>query len=316
MSEIDRTQFIGGSDAAAILGVSPWKSAFRLYQEKIGEFTEEITPEKQRVFDRGHRWEPVVAEMVIDELQEQGRDVQIVCRNYRYSEIMFPFLACEIDMELRIDGEDCNVEIKTVHPFAAKEWGEEGSDEIPLHYLAQVMHGLMIVPRRRCIVAALIGVDDLRIHWVDRDEETIAAIRAKEIEFWRRVQERDPPDPTTAEDVKWLYGRDAGIVMDADEEMARICAELHYQKTCASHCEKSIEKLSTRIKLAMGHASTLTYQGQKIATWKSNKASSVTDWQAAFELLQSNTQASAEEICNAIRGATKTAPGNRPLLIK
>lgn len=308
-SAIDRTKFIGGSDAAAILGVSPWKSAFRLYLEKVGEFKEEITPEKQRVFDRGHRWEPVVAEMVIDELRERGHDVQKVSRNYRYSDVEFPFLQSEIDLELFIDGEGCSVEIKTVHPFSAKEWGEEGSDEIPLHYLAQAMHGLMIVPRRRrCIVAALIGVDDLRIHEIERDEETIAAIRAKEVEFWRRVQERDPPDPTTAEDVKWLYGRDAGIVMDADEELARICAELHYQKTCARHCEKAIEKLSTRLKLAMGHASTLIYQGQKIATWKSNKDSTKTDWQAAYLDL-----APAKD---HIQKFIKSAPGNRPLLIK
>ena len=49
----DRTTYIGSSDVAAILGVSPWKSAFLLYQEKIGAHVEEITPAKQKLFDAG-----------------------------------------------------------------------------------------------------------------------------------------------------------------------------------------------------------------------------------------------------------------------
>ena len=311
----DRTAFIGGSDVSAILGVSPWKSPFQLYQEKIGAFCEEITREKQRLFDRGHRWEPVVVEMLVDELMDRGHDVQIIDRNARYQDPEFPFLACELDLELLIDGEEHNAEIKTVSPFAAKAWGEQDTDEIPLYYAAQVMHGLMVKPRKRAIVAALIGVDDLRLHQVERDEETIAAIRAKEVEFWRRVQERDAPEPTTADDVKWLYARDGGIVMEADEELVRLCEEIRQGKDIAKQCDARIETLSTRLKCAMGHASTLVYQGQKLATWKSTKDSRTTDWKSAFSDLC--IAANVGELCGQmIERHTTTRPGARPLLIK
>lgn len=60
----DRTQFIGGSVAAAILGVSRWKTPFQLYQEKIGAFVEESSPARDRVLNRGKRWEPVIGTMV------------------------------------------------------------------------------------------------------------------------------------------------------------------------------------------------------------------------------------------------------------
>lgn len=312
----DRAAFIGGSDVAAILGVSPWKSAFRLYQEKIGEFVEEVTPAKQKLFNRGHRWEPVVVDMLIDELRDHGHDVQIIGRNARYQDAHHPFLACELDLELLIDGEETNGEMKTVHPFAAKEWGEQDTDEIPLHYAAQVMHGLMIKPRRRCVLAALIGADDLRVHWVERDEETIAAIRAKEIEFWQRVQERNAPDPASADDVKWLFPRDSGIVMEADDDLFAAVTHLAGLKAELKRLDSTAESTATRIKSAMGHASTLIYQGQKIATWRSNKESTKTDWKAAFEHLQQNTGASAEQIVNAVRSASKSVPGARPLLIK
>lgn len=312
----DRRLFIGGSDCPAVLGISPWKSAFKLYQEKTGEITENITPAKQRIFDRGHRWEPVVVNMLVDELQDRGHDVQIIGLNSLYNDEELPFLACELDLELLIDGEEVNGEMKTVHPFAAREWGKEESDEIPIHYAAQVMHGLMVKPRRRAVVAALVGADDLRVRWIARDDETIAGIRAKEIEFWRRVQERDPPDPESLDDVKWLYARDGGIVMEADDELHSHVTHLAGIKAELKRLDSAAEATATRIKLAMGHASTLIYRGQKICTWKSNKESTKTDWKQAFDILQRDTQASEEQILNSILMATTTAPGNRPLLIK
>ncbi len=306
MSEIDRTKFIGGSDSAAILGVSPWKSAFQLYQEKIGALVEEITPTKQRIFARGHRWEPVVVEMLIDELQDRGHDVKIIARNARYIDREFPFLACELDLELMVDGEEFNGEIKTVHPFAAKDWGEQGSDEIPIYYAAQGMHGLMVKPRRRCIFAALVGADDLRIHQIERDEETIAGIRAKEVAFWQRVQDRNPPDPQTADDVNWLYAKDSGEITEADDELLRLVGELHYLKTSTKLAEASIERVSTQIKLAMGDAAILVYEGKVIATWKNNKPSQKTDWRADEH----------RPPMSLIERHTKIVAGNRPLLLK
>lgn len=304
----DRTQFIGGSDTAAILGISPWKSGFLLYQEKIGTFIDDPTPEKQRIFARGKRWEPVVVEMLSDEMKDRGHDVKIVGRNQRYQDAECPFLAAEIDLELQIDGEVCNGEMKTVHPFAAKAWGEPGSDEIPIYYAAQVMHGLMVTKRRRCVVAALIGADDLRIHQIERDEETIAGIRAKELAFWQRVQDRNPPDPETAEDVKWLYAKDEGGVADANDELLRLVGELHYQKVTAKHAEDAIERISTQIKLAMGNASLLMRDGRPIATWKSNRPCKKIDWRGV-----------AGELCAPaylIERHTKIMAGNRPLVLK
>lgn len=155
----DRSKFIGGSDTAAILGVSPWKSAFQLYQEKTGEYQEEITPAKQKIFNRGKRWEPIVIEMLVDELEDRGHDVKIITRNQRYIDPDYGFLAAEIDLELLLDGQHINGEMKTVHPFAAKDWGEQDTDEIPIYYTSQVSHGQMVTGRNRTIVAALIGAD-------------------------------------------------------------------------------------------------------------------------------------------------------------
>ena len=309
MIDIDRKTYIGGSDVAAILGVSPWKSAFQLYQEKIGAFAEEVSPAKTNLFRRGHRWEPIVVEMLVDELCERGHAVELVAQNQRYADPTFPFLAAEIDLELLIDGEPVNGEAKTVSPFAAKLWGEEETDDIPIYYAAQVMHGMMLRPRQRAVVAALTGFDDRpRIHWIERDEETIAGIRAKEIEFWQRVQDRNPPPPESVDDVRWLYKRDDGETIEADDELLSLCQALKDTKQDAKSLAARTSLLETKIKLRIGSAATVIHGGQRVATWKNNKNGQKTDWQAAYLDLS--------PAADHINKFTTTTAGNRPLLIK
>ncbi|TXH46589.1 MAG: endonuclease [Desulfurellales bacterium] len=307
----DRTLFIGGSDAAAILGISKWKTPFQLYQEKTGAYVEDSTPMRDRVLARGKRWEPVVVEMLIDELEARGHDVKVIGRNLRYQDAQHPFLACELDLELLIDGEEVNGEMKTVHPFAAKEWGTPETDEIPLYYAAQVMHGLMIKPRRRALVAALIGADDLRIYFMERDEETIAAIRSKEIEFWHQVQTQTPPDPTAHADLNWLYRKDTGSVAEADDATMLACQQLKDMKAEAKALETRIDEATALIKARMGDAATLLYRGNPVATWKNNKDSVVTDWKGlALDYWPDGIPA------DLLAQHTTTRPGARPFNLK
>ena len=309
LQQLDRSSYIGGSDVAAILGVSPWQSAFMLYQKKLGLFQEEITEAKQKIFDRGHRWEPIVVEMLVDELKSRGHDVQILARNQRYKDAELPFLAAEIDLELLIDGEEVNAEAKTVSPYAVKEWGVEDSDDVPIYYAAQVMHGLMIKPRKRAVVAALTGFDDKpRIHWIERDDETIHAIRTREIEFWNRLQNREAPDPETIEDVQFLYKKDKGLVIEADDELASLVIELKNEKQRRKHSEAQEEMLATKIKLLMGDAAVAMHNGKPICTWKNNKDSVKTDWRAMGEYLNAPPETIAK--------FQSTHPGARVLLLK
>ena len=295
---------------AAILGVSPWTTPFMLYQKKTGAYVEEITPAKRRILERGHRWEPIVLEMLVDELTDRGHDVQVVATSQRYKDAEHAFLAAEIDAELIVDGEPVNGEMKTASYFAAGAWGEYDSDEVPIYYLAQVMHGLMIQPRRRAVVAAVTGFDERpMVRWVERDEETIAAIRAREIEFWQRIQSGDAPDPATPDDVKWLYPKDSGATLEADIELLEACGDLKALKANAKELDAQIELLATKVKARMGEAAALLGpNGKPIATWKTNKDGIKTDWQAVA------TEAGAD--ADLIAQHTKTTQGARPFLVK
>lgn len=306
----DRTQFIGGSDVGAILGVSPWTTPFQLYHKKIGALVEEITPAKQRIFDRGHRWEPIVLEMLVDELRARGHDVEVIATNQRYQDTELPFLACELDAELLIDGEETNAEMKTANYFAAGAWGTYDSDDIPIYYAAQGMHGLMVKPRCRAVFAAVTGFDERpMVRFMGRDEETIAGIRAREIEFWERIQTRNPPPPVDPEDVKWLYQRDAGTSIDATNDVVEMVRYLKEMKISAKAQEAQIELMAARIKNFMGsNAILLGPDGKPLATWKNNKDSTVIDFKAAYQDLA--------PAADHIGDFTTTKAGSRPFNLK
>lgn len=268
--EMNRLGFIGGSDVAAILGVSPWKSPHELWLQKMGRVEKEaVTPEQQKRFDRGHRLEPVVLQMLIDRLQDDGHDVQLLRTNERYQDAEHPFMSCEIDFELMLDGEHINGDCKTVHPFAAKKWGEEGTDEVPIEYAAQFMHGLGITGRQRCIVATLIGMDDLLIYMVERDDETIAGIRGRVVEFWNECIVADtPPDPIDFDDCRAIYAKSNGGTIEATSEIRDCVFNLAEAKAKIKSLERTEEELSYRITAFMAPNATLTFGGNVIATWK------------------------------------------------
>lgn len=272
---VDRKSFIGGSDVAAVLGISPWRTPLQLWEAK----TRAAIPDdnaKKKIFKRGHRWESVVAEMLVEHLESSGHQVEFVAANRRYVDPDMDFLAAEIDYEIRLDGEQeiTNVELKTVSPFKAKEWGEEDTDESPVWYTAQAMHGLGITGRTRCLVAPLFGADEIRTYPIVRDDETIEAMRARCDAFWQLVQTGVRPDPTTLADLDRLYqGDPQAPALYADNDLHRQILRLRAIKAEINAREAEGEAIEFDIKQAMGNAVELCTDDKVAITWKPRKQS-------------------------------------------
>lgn len=213
----DRTKYIGSSDIASIIGISPWRSALDVWLEKRGEAEESTDPARERRLKRGIRLEPIVIEMFQEE-----KGVFVVDRNTRYSHSEYPFLAAQIDFEYDPDGEcsaPCNGETKTVDPRAAYDWGPDGSQEIPDYYAAQVMFGLAVTGRKEATVVALIG-DDLRCYVFQRDDELCAELIRKAVEFWDvNVGMGIPPAIQTKDDASKLVKRFSGFTFEVNSEL-------------------------------------------------------------------------------------------------
>jgi putative phage-type endonuclease len=262
VSTQDRRHFLGGSDAGAILGLSPWRTPLDVYNEKTAAERPADDPKKAKIFRRGKILEPYVLDMLRDE-----KGIKVRAANARFIDPEFDFLACEVDA---VTDDDEDIEIKTVHPFAAGEWGDENTDEIPDHYSAQAIHGLMVTRKRSRMVAALIGADDLRVFRVERDEETIVGGRQRLLFFWQCVQERTPPPPIRLSDLSKLYGVDAGQVLAVDNELRVLdsLARIRDLKERIKGDEKTLEAEEFIVKEFMKSAAVLTVANKKVCSWK------------------------------------------------
>ena len=109
--------------------------------------------------------------------------------------------------------------------------------------------------------------------------------------------------------MKWLYPKDDGNAIEADDELIEVCGTLKAIKAEAKALDARIEPQAAKIKARMGAAASLLGpNGKPIATWKTNKDSAATDWKAACLDLKPT----AEHLARF----TTTKPGARPFLIK
>ena len=115
------------------------------------------------------------------------------------------FIGGHIDR--RVLAEKTFLECKTSNAWDYRDWGHEetGRDGVPLHYQAQCEHYMNILNCSHCYLAVLIGGNDFRVFRIERSPTMSAALLAAELEFWRRVQQDDPPPLRTEADarVRW-----------------------------------------------------------------------------------------------------------------
>jgi len=272
-----RERYLGSSDIAAILGISPWKTRLQIYEAKTQPREIEDKPGKRRLFNRGKRWEAVVGDMLHEKLQADGHKVEILSTNHRYVDPDIPFFASEIDYEIRLDDipDIVNVEIKTVSPFAKGEWGdEELSDQVPLHYAAQAAFALGVTRRNCSIVAALFGADYLQTYLITRDEETIQGMRQQAELFWENhVIPRIPPEPVNVADVDRLFKKESDTIAIVTPEIEEA---LRRYRACDAEIEARTAELTLHeftIKRFMRDATLLRFpeDDKNVATWKGQK---------------------------------------------
>lgn len=283
MVEHDRSRFLGGSDAAAVMGLSPWATPVELWQEKTGRVRKDPEdPIRKRILARGHRLEPFIREMVIDKLRDGGLDVEMLACNRRYTDPEHSFLSCEIDFELRVTGqvaigdnvveldhEHINCDAKSVSGFARKKWGDVDTEDVPIEYAAQFMHGLMVTGRRYCLVAALRSFDDVDIYWTVRDDETIAGMRPKLVSFWvDHVLADAPPDPMKFDDIKALFPLDNGLAIEATDDIRDKAAQLRQVRASLRDYTEAEEALKFDIAEYISPHTRLTIGGKDLMTWK------------------------------------------------
>ena len=261
----DRTEWlaarkhgIGGSDAAAIAGLNPWRSPIEVYLDKITpEQTDDNTNERM---EWGTRLEPVVADhfAAINTFDITVPPPMIVSADH-------PFMFANVD---RFVGDDEILEVKTTGAHMADEW-ETGP---PDHYVVQVQHYLAVVGRARAHVAVLIGGQEYRQFIVERDDTLIASLIKIEGEFWQQVVDRTPPAAGSTESATralraiYLHAEPESSIELPDTATELVAALQHATETRKA-TEAEERRLSNQIKQLIGTHEVATIGGQKIAKW-------------------------------------------------
>lgn len=316
----ERRTGIGGSDIAAILGLSPWKTAVDVWLDKTGQKTDDTIGDAEAV-----RWGTLLEDVVAREYSDRTeRAVQRVNRILRHPAhewaignidraIVAPGSRVRVaDDGGSLLGADGLLEAKTASAYKAGEWGRDGNeDAVPVHYQAQVMWYLGITGQPWCDVAALIGGQRMIIRRVHRDDETIAAMLERAHEFWHRhVLTRTPPEAAKAKDVERLFPADNGEVVEADEELLVAYNAAREAKARIAQAEADYEAAVERIKLALGERSALTLNGKPLVTWKAAKPTRRTDWKA---LVHHHWPVPPAEL---VEQFTTETPGSRRFILK
>lgn len=263
----DRKLSIGGSDAAAILGLSRWKTPLQVYAEKLGQIENEIGNEEAVYW--GNELEDIVA-------KEFQKRTGMKVRRYPYDIVhpKYDFITGHIDR--KIEGSDELLECKTASAYKAKEW--EG-DEIPQEYIIQVLHYLAITGMKRAHLAVLIGGQKFIYKVVERDEAMIDRIISEEVEFWNaHVLEKSPPEVTgldaDTELLKKLFPKgDPGSKTTLDEYAVDLARRQHLDKEL-KRIELEIDEIDNRVKAAMQNYEVGT-AGNFIVSWKNQDRTSL-----------------------------------------
>ncbi len=283
----NRKDGLGGSDAAAIVGASSYKTPYDIYLEKT-EFKEDFveTPAQRR----GRILEPLVRKLYEIKTGNQVTILKDTLHHKKYS-----FILGHVDGFVKSENVIC--EFKTANNFQKDNWGQEGSDEIPLTHRIQCAQYEAIMEVQRTDVGLLIGSEDYLNHLVKTidqvDPYTIvdtpnfriyhyyrsSSVEAKLIErergFWNdHVMKRIPPLPQTQEDISSMFPQSDNTVLTAKDEDLDLIGRFNALKCILKEVEDEFSSIKIKNCTLMGSSSAIAdTTGQKLLMWNNEKYS-------------------------------------------
>lgn len=241
----ERKKGIGGSDAAAIVGLSPYKSVFEVYADKLS-----LVPPKEdnEAMRQGRDLEEYVARRFCEETGKRVRRRNSMIKNPAY-----PFAFANVDR--LIIGENAGLECKTAGSMSVKRYK---GGEYPEEYYCQCMHYMAVTGYPVWYLAVLIYSTEFKVFEIKRDEEDIAALMKAEREFWENnVLAKNPPAPSGSDNdneiINAVYPNANGesvSLIGFDKELARR-AELDL---LIKKMETEKRQIDQKIKLEMDEA--------------------------------------------------------------
>nr|DAN10300.1 MAG TPA: Exonuclease [Caudoviricetes sp.] len=252
---------LGGSDMAAVLGLSPWRSPIDVWLDKTSDTVEEKESEPMY-------WGNVLEEVVAQEFAKRS-GYKVRNNNFTLQSDKYPYLLANIDRE--IVGLDAGLECKTANAFKANEWD---GDNVPDAYYIQCQHYMAVTGKSSWWIACLVGGNTFHYKEIKRNEEVIAAIIDTGAAFWELVESKTMPAPDDTKQcenaLKKLYQKSNGQSVELPANYGNMIIDYLEIKNQLSELETKKRGIENVMKDFLKDNEKATY-GEHFVSWKSTK---------------------------------------------
>lgn len=252
---------LGGSDMAAVLGLSPWRSPIDVWLDKTSDTVEEKESEPMY-------WGNVLEEVVAQEFAKRS-GYKVRNNNFTLQSEAYPYLLANIDRE--IVGLDAGLECKTANAFKANEWD---GDNVPDAYYIQCQHYMAVTGKSSWWIACLVGGNTFYYKEIKRNEEVIAAIIDTGAAFWELVKNKSMPAPDDSkacgEALKKLYKHSNGQSVELPANYGNMIIDYLEIKNQLYELETKKRGIENVMKDFLKDNEKATY-GEHFVSWKSTK---------------------------------------------
>jgi putative phage-type endonuclease len=269
---MDREEFlqtrrtgIGGSDVAAIMGISRFKTPGDVFRSKV----QGVASGDNEAMFIGRWLEPFVLDMYAEKRGVTVERVEGVLRHPDHPELL-------ANLDGRVSDSRRIVEAKTA--YDDRDWGEDGSADIPPDYFCQVQHYMMVTGFEVADVPVFFRgnrANTFRIYTVEADPTFQQDIKEVCLKFWADTMAGLEPWPVTFEEMQanWTARvmEKGGEVLPATPETIEQIGKLRAIRQDIATLEEVRDELTRSIKKDMNTAEALVHDGRNLITWKLTK---------------------------------------------
>jgi putative phage-type endonuclease len=258
-----RTDGLGGSEVAAVLGLSPFESRFSLWHRKAGRVGPQVENEEM---EWGKRLEAAVVGKFADSHPEYR-----VLPAGTYRHVDRPWQIGNPDRLL--DPVDPRAEVEVLEAkisLYGDGWGPSGTDEIPVHVRVQLLWYLDTLGLRKGHVCVLVGGHDYREYTIYADPgqpDEIRLIRDEAEGFLASIEAGNRPD-IDAHSATYDVIREMHPDIDpVDVELEQPLAKAYCLTRAALALAKAdAQEAASLVADALGSGRRARFLGQTIAT--------------------------------------------------
>lgn len=269
-----RSQGIGASEVAGVIGESPWSSPWSIWASKVGLTRPDDAGTDSMQF--GTDLEPVIAKWFHRETGLYIYGEQTWCAHAKYGWARATVDGFVNDYETVQSHEALGV-------FEAKYTADAPWTELPYHYWIQVQWQMFVTDVRHAWIACMhlpFGRPTFRVYEVERDDASIESLVMRCEAFWTdHVLSGDPPDTdahaATSAALREVYGPESveppdAVDLDADAHQAVLM--LRELKASAKEIDAEIVECENAVKAALGTHVEGWADGVRLVTWKPQTA--------------------------------------------